>query len=497
MKFINVLKQYNKALIRENAKLQRTYNELISESADGEDLQNETTEEFTDPTPNPLDETEEKTDDNNEPSSSDDIRSKIIKAAKVDTSDVKSVVKMKPVDNKKSGIWELLDCFVVELNDGDKICVIKDGNDKFSADGLPDKADHKMSPKMFDSWVKMYKMNPKGDELNESTNELTDPTPNPLDEFEMLDDDPDSLDEGYGRRRNIIDNDWSYANILRDNYDSIKNLTTKEDILNRVKQLFDENNVHTPKSYEMIVKLQRSPSLYNSINYVTNTILKSMGHGVIGEDDESDADQQVDTIEQNNDVASSDQPEDVDKTSEPTDGETPPEENAEHASGEGESATIDDDGMQSLDEFFNDTDVPIDEDVSTLADEMMAEACAKKRKDLDEVELVPFKDFLKGTDDTTNADMNEMSNSDLDNMVAEGIANKDNVEDPDKIDEDELICASEFFKEVDTSSVTNSEKIDEEEITSMSDTLDLDNKLTEGDDDVMSADEFLNAPEAK
>ena len=371
MKFINVLKQYNKALIRENAKLQRTYNELISESADGEDLQNETTEEF------------------------------------------------------------------------------------------------------------------------------TDPTPNPLDEFEMLADDPDSLDEGYGRRRNIIDNDWSYANILRDNYDSIKNLTTKEDILNRVKQLFDENNVHTPKSYEMIVKLQRSPSLYNSINYVTNTILKSMGHGVIGEDDESDADQPVDTIEQNNDVASSDQTKDADKTSEPTDMETPPEENTEHASGEGESATIDDDGMQSLDEFFKDTDVPIDEDVSMLADEMMAEACAKKRKDLDEVELVPFKDFLKGTDDTTNADMNEMGNSDLDNMMAEGIANKDNVEDPDKIDEDELICASEFFKEVDTSSVTNSQQIDEEEITSMSDTLDLDNKLTEGDDDVMSADEFLNVPKAK
>ena len=95
MKFINVLKQYNKALIRENAKLQRTYNELISESADGEDLQNETTEEFTDPTPNPLDETEEKTDDRNKPTSSDDIRSKIIKAAKVDRKMLKTPIEFK------------------------------------------------------------------------------------------------------------------------------------------------------------------------------------------------------------------------------------------------------------------------------------------------------------------------------------------------------------------------------------------------------------------
>lgn len=78
-------------------------------------------------------------------------------------------------------------------------------------------------------------------------------------------------------RKNISHYDNTIGNLFSKNRDDLLSSTSVSELKDKVKLLFDQNNVNTPKSREILFKLEGSISFSSALIYVQNIIFASMG----------------------------------------------------------------------------------------------------------------------------------------------------------------------------------------------------------------------------
>lgn len=71
--------------------------------------------------------------------------------------------------------------------------------------------------------------------------------------------------------------------LLKDNYNEIKNLETKEEIKNKIKELLAKEKINTTASKRLVNNLEKSKNAINSMYIVTNSILAGEDAAVLGE----------------------------------------------------------------------------------------------------------------------------------------------------------------------------------------------------------------------
>ena len=78
-------------------------------------------------------------------------------------------------------------------------------------------------------------------------------------------------------RKNISHYDNTIGNLFSKNRDDLLSSTSVSELKDKVKLLFDQNNVNTPKSREILFKLEGHISYSSALIYVQNIIFASMG----------------------------------------------------------------------------------------------------------------------------------------------------------------------------------------------------------------------------
>lgn len=73
----------------------------------------------------------------------------------------------------------------------------------------------------------------------------------------------------------------SMSNIIQSNMDKINNCKTKDELLNTVKKIFDENNLNTKASNRLLNNIIRSKDFITALQAVTNSYLSGTGNKVI------------------------------------------------------------------------------------------------------------------------------------------------------------------------------------------------------------------------
>lgn len=73
----------------------------------------------------------------------------------------------------------------------------------------------------------------------------------------------------------------SMSNIIQSNMDKINNCKTKDELLNTIKKIFDENNLNTKASNRLLNNIVRSKDFTTALMVVTNSYLSGTGNKVI------------------------------------------------------------------------------------------------------------------------------------------------------------------------------------------------------------------------
>lgn len=91
----------------------------------------------------------------------------------------------------------------------------------------------------------------------------------------------DDFDESLNEGKDLSQVDGTITKVIYDNSKELSAINNREELMNRVIQLFKENNIDTKKSREMIRIMQTKKSLISLQNYIWNVFLKGTDNGVI------------------------------------------------------------------------------------------------------------------------------------------------------------------------------------------------------------------------
>ena len=93
--------------------------------------------------------------------------------------------------------------------------------------------------------------------------------------------DIEDFDESLNEGKDLSQVDGTITKVIQDNSKELSAINNREELMNRVIQLFKENNIDTKKSREMIRIMQMKKSLISLQNYIWNVFLKGTDNGVI------------------------------------------------------------------------------------------------------------------------------------------------------------------------------------------------------------------------
>lgn len=122
-----------------------------------------------------------------------------------------------------------------------------------------------------------FKYDSKGfspDEIKAAFNEA-------LEWFDIRFWDIEDFDESLNEGKDLSQVDGTITKVIQDNSKELSAINNREELMNRVIQLFKENNIDTKKSREMIRIMQTKKSLISLQNYIWNVFLKGTDNGVI------------------------------------------------------------------------------------------------------------------------------------------------------------------------------------------------------------------------
>lgn len=100
----------------------------------------------------------------------------------------------------------------------------------------------------------------------------------------MLQESEDGFDETEEQTDEAIDltkRKGSIGNVFMGHKDELFAVKSPAEAVELVKKLFEENEINTPASRRILLNLQKSRNLSNTLIYISNVILKAQGNGVI------------------------------------------------------------------------------------------------------------------------------------------------------------------------------------------------------------------------
>lgn len=126
-----------------------------------------------------------------------------------------------------------------------------------------------------------FEYNSKGfsvDEIKAAFNEALDWFDTHFWEDEDLD---ECFTSSFNEAKDLSTVDGSITKVLKDHELELRDIENKDDLMNRVVELFRENNIDTKKSREIIKNMSMKKSLEALQFYVWNVMLKGQDAGVI------------------------------------------------------------------------------------------------------------------------------------------------------------------------------------------------------------------------